>query len=137
MQAFVSYARNDLDPLRAARVIEALSRAHIEVWTEADLAVGEKWVAAIDQAIRASDLFVILLTPGYLTSDWCEIELGMLLSERRDSGKPLLTIVMTQIDDAMIPRYLRQSQFVDGRGVDPARLTGIVSEALDAAKVAA
>ena len=84
-QAFFSYAHHDAatDPgLVKALTAELENRvtAHLVndrfvIWRDTrGLRTGDLWNPAIEREIRASDLLIVLLTPRWLTSDYCRKE---------------------------------------------------------------
>src|SRR4051794_1115586 len=84
-KAFFSYAHHDAraDP----KLVEAITRtlpSHVtsrfvsdtfELWRDTeDLRTGERWDARIEEALRASHVLIVLLTPRWIGSDFCRRE---------------------------------------------------------------
>ncbi|MBI1981648.1 MAG: toll/interleukin-1 receptor domain-containing protein [Methylocystis sp.] len=90
-QAFFSYARADavLDPKLfeafsnelAARVTGKLVNAKLSVWRDTHkIETGDQWNATIEQALKASQLLIVMLSPNWLKSDYCRKEFDVFMS---------------------------------------------------------
>jgi TIR domain len=84
-RAFFSYARQDavadprlIDFLTVElerRVDVRLVNDHFEIWRDKEhIRTGDKWNAKIDTALQQCDIFIILLTPRWLGSEFCRRE---------------------------------------------------------------
>lgn len=101
---FISYARVDnqevnlggsdirwVDYFRAQlerRVNQALGRNHsARFWFDrSDIARNQQFPDEIRHSIRKSALFLLLLSPGYVESNWCREELATFLKSAKDQG---------------------------------------------------
>lgn len=90
-QAFFSYAHADavLDPKLfeafsnelAARVSGKLANAKLSVWRDIHkIETGDQWNATIEQALKASQLLIVMLSPNWLKSDYCRNEFDVFMS---------------------------------------------------------
>jgi hypothetical protein len=97
-QAFFSFAYNDLatDPQLLAmltvelekRVTARLVNKDFTIWADySALRSGVQWNSAIEDAIRASDVLIILLTPRWIMSDYCRKEYLFFESFKAADGK--------------------------------------------------
>src|SRR5580704_2951594 len=93
---FVSYSHADtkhmdrllvhLRPLKSA--------ADLEIWTDEQIAGGEAWAPAIDQAISNATLAIFLVTADFLNSDFItHKEVPSLLERRQNEGLRLYPIL--------------------------------------------
>jgi hypothetical protein len=79
LRVFVSFAHHDVDMAERMRVhLKALVRSGhaAEIWFNGDKSAAETWSVGISQAIARSDVFVLLLSPDYIASDYimdCEL----------------------------------------------------------------
>jgi hypothetical protein len=133
MHAFLSYAHEDLDLLRA---VEALSRDGIDVLPASDIQPGQSWVTDLDANIHKSDVFLILLTPRYLQSQICMYDLGLALSEQRDRGAIVIPIIMKDLGETEMPTYLRRFSVIDGRSIGTEELAALLGDAAQRARLA-
>src|SRR5438105_11735312 len=102
-QVFLSYAQADKDI--ADRVADALRRAGLRVWFDAwELAQGDSIADRIDQAVRSSDLLVVLLSPRSVESKWVQTELSAALA--RELKDRAITVIPALIEDCAIPLSL-------------------------------
>lgn len=84
-QGFFSYAHHDaetdpklieaLNVELERRVTARLVNEKFVIWRDIDkLRTGTIWNPAIEDAVRASDVLIVLLTPRWITSDYCRRE---------------------------------------------------------------
>jgi TIR domain len=81
-QIFLSYSSKDLT--LAQRIANDLRNAGFKVFFAYDsIAKGEKWTSAIDRGLNESSMFVVMLTPNAVQSEWVKEETDIAL-ERKD-----------------------------------------------------
>ena len=124
-RVFLSYAHNDVELAR--EVTDALAREGVRVWTDLQVTPGRPWAEEIDRAVRDSQAFVVLLTPNFESSRFGMAELGFVMSEQRDSGKPLVTV---QVGDATPLFSVDRFAVIDGRGLSPREIADRVGHAV-------
>jgi WD40 repeat protein/energy-coupling factor transporter ATP-binding protein EcfA2 len=92
---FVSYASEDLELARTVR--GWLVEDNHDVFLAQDLrhgvAVGKPWRTRLSAELRQADAMVCVVTASYLTSHWCDAEVGAALS-----GESLLLPLRVQPD---------------------------------------
>lgn len=104
---FVSYAREDRDPVDRLRV--GLQRLRHEVWLDDRLSVGEAWWASILEQIRQCDAMVVAVSPALLESEACTVE----REYARMLGKVLLPVSVRAVRTELLPPDLAPVQMVD------------------------
>lgn len=110
---FLSYAR--VDERRAAAVEHELRRRGHRVWRDRpDLDTAQDWVSAIDEAIAATDHFVIFLTPASAESPQVARELDLALAQRKN-------VVPVLSETCPLPESVRHLNCIDWRAVDDYR----------------
>jgi hypothetical protein len=91
---FISYARGDdqaddegeagwvttIKRLLEKRLFRPLGQ-NCDVWMDHRLATGADLPAELEAKVRASAILLIVLSPGYLASSWCEREMELFLDE--------------------------------------------------------
>ena len=107
-QVFLSYAY--ADHAGAAKVAAGLSDAGMKVWSDMRLTADRNWVAAIEHAILESDVFVPLITPDYMSSEWVLYELGFIIGEHRARNAPVVPVLFRP---SPIPPILRPFRLFD------------------------
>ena len=129
MLAFFSYSHIDAESEGAliAEIhaqLEKKTRARwgsrsFEIWRdEQDLRWGEKWSKAIDDAIAKSDLFVLLLSPGWLRSSFCRMEFEAFKQREHaiDTGERILVAQILDIPEALLASDAGCRQLMDELG---------------------
>jgi hypothetical protein len=67
---FISYSRKDL--AIAEKVINALAEDNFEPWIDwKSIPKGEQFWSEIQQGIEEADVFLFLVSPDSVRSDWC------------------------------------------------------------------
>jgi hypothetical protein len=124
-QGFLSYAHLDaeIDPKLVAalttrlekRVTRKLINAHFAIWRDgASLRTGERWDERIGDAVRASQVFIVLMTPKWFESAYCRKEYQIFAQVEQELGR------WTGVTDYVVPllahtiekqiRHLKQDQ---------------------------
>jgi hypothetical protein len=96
-KAFFSYSH--LDARTDPGLVEALTRTledrvavklvndNFEVWRDTEgLRTGDRWDARIEEALRISDVLIVLLTPRWIGSDYCRREYRIFEEVERERG---------------------------------------------------
>jgi hypothetical protein len=126
-RVFLSYAR--VDEGRAAAVEHELRRRGHRVWRDRpDLDAGEDWVSAIDEAIAATNHFVIFLSAASVESPQVARELDLALEQKKN-------VVPILIETCPLPESVRHLNCIDWRAIDryPLHMMGRGFEELRAA----
>ncbi|PJK27378.1 toll/interleukin-1 receptor domain-containing protein [Minwuia thermotolerans] len=87
MKAFISYSHRDSFALERLHVhLASLKReGHIEAWYDRDILAGSELDAEIAEQLEACELFLLLVSPDFLASEYCvETEMRRAL-ERHDA----------------------------------------------------
>jgi hypothetical protein len=86
--------------------LSQLLGAGVEVWRDARLGPGDVFSAKIDNAVKDSAVFIPIVSPGYLESDWCHRELEAFTQAAAKTGGVMLDdvsrimkVVKTPLDD--------------------------------------
>src|SRR5215210_993643 len=75
---FVSYHRADAPFVR--ELVRALKEHHLAVWYDGGSArAGESFMREIEEALKHSQFFLIVISPDYLSSQWGFFELGVAI----------------------------------------------------------
>jgi hypothetical protein len=111
-QVFISYAQADKSVAR--QIADALRGAGLKVWfDEWALMPGDSIRQRIDEALRASDLLLVLLSPSSVNSRWVQTEWNAALSsELKARG---VTVIPALIADCEIPPLLASRMYLDLR----------------------
>jgi formylglycine-generating enzyme required for sulfatase activity len=112
-QGFFSYSQRDaeLDPhLSEActrleeRVNRKLSHARLTFWRDVqNLRTGQRWDHRIEEAVRSSQIFVVLMTPGWFESPSCQKEYQIFkqVEHAIDAGEYVVPIRSRDIDNRL------------------------------------
>lgn len=121
MRAFISYSHNDKAALDRLHVhLKNLTRAgHIETWYDRDILAGSGLDAEIARELDAADLFLLLVSPDFIASDYCvEREMKRAL-ERHAAGEARVVPIILEECDWKAMGELRQLKAVptDGKAI--------------------
>jgi TIR domain len=124
---FLSYSAKDR--VFVSRLAADLQGAGFAVWLDQwGLQGGDTIVRVIEQALGASRLLLVVMSPDYFQSQWTQQEWQYGMSREIDTGSVKLVPILYR--DCEIPPMLRGKRWVDFR--DPtdyqATLSGLVSD---------
>jgi hypothetical protein len=112
---FISYDRESRELAEA--LVEDIKALGYDAWLDRELTGGHPWWNRILDEIRASKVFVYVLTPRSLDSDACQREHSYAAA----LGKTVLPILAAEgVSTNLLPPALAQLQFVDYRSRDRA-----------------
>ncbi|MFM9103633.1 MAG: toll/interleukin-1 receptor domain-containing protein, partial [Cyanobium sp.] len=110
IQIFLSYSRVDQAP--AQQLAKDLSGLGHAVWFDQNLSGGQAWWDQSRDHIRASAVFVVVLSEASLRSRACQLECGHAAELRR----PILPVLVGDgLSLNVLPPALSQVQFIDFR----------------------
>lgn len=119
---FFSYAAADSPT--AHKLQSILSKhSNLDVFTTETLSAGENWVSKLKSALSSCDIFLVLLSPSSINSNWVLYEVGAAWG----LGKPIIPIIIdSEMSSNIIPAPLNQLQLVDFKSLeDPQALNQI------------
>lgn len=97
MNGFLSYAHDDASEFRAFRThLAALKRGFgLALWTDHRITAGTQWESAIAEAIAKAQVFVLLLSPSFIASDYVfEKELPAIIDRRKSAAALVLPVLV-------------------------------------------
>ena len=97
--------------------LAAVRRAFdIDLWTDHRIHPGSKWEPQIAAAIQAAQVFVLLITPDFIASDYIyEIEIPAIRQQSRTAGALVLPVVFKRCTWQMIAAALQATPTENGR----------------------
>ena len=128
-KVFISHSGRDKHIVELATT--ALRRAGVPIWTDSAIRLGEDFIDATERGMRDSDVFVLIVSPDFLTSELCMYELGFALKAQRDEAAVVIPVAIGEIDVRVLPSYLRKFQVIDGRGLQADQIAGKVLDRLN------
>lgn len=118
MKVFVSYAQPDRS--FSEELVFELDRAGVDVWSDRELTFGQVWEEQVEAALTAANVFVLVVSPHYLTANWPMVEMGAALARAREGA----IIVPVTTGPVEMPAALRAFAAIDARSTTPAELAG-------------
>ncbi len=121
-QVFISYSRKDLSFVE--RLAADLQAAGLEVWYDlSGLDGGTRWGREIQSAIQQSQIFVVVLSPNSIDSEWVEKEFMYANSLKRK-------IIPLLYQPCETPMWFINLHFIDVQGSNYAGHFGIILKAM-------
>jgi tetratricopeptide (TPR) repeat protein len=107
LRVFLSYSHRD--EKLCERFLVHLSQLHreglIEQWHDRRIAPGSGWAGTIDDALNSADIVILLVSPDFLASDYCnDVEMTHAL-ERSQKGEARLVPVILKPCDWQTSRF--------------------------------
>ena len=105
---FISYSRKDLDFVD--ELARDLTEAGYDVWYDlTDLEGGDHWADELQDAINESQVYVLVISPNSVASDWVEKE----FIYAGGAGKRIVPLLHVQ---TALPLWLVNLHYVDIQG---------------------
>ena len=98
---FVSYSHRDGDFFEEFRqhVTMLHANGYLAIWSDRDIEANDDWRKKIRDAIERAGIAVLLVTPGFISSQFIRYdELPLILLKRRDKRMEVLWIPVTDCD---------------------------------------
>ena len=100
MKAFISYSRKDEAALERLHIHLAVLRreGHIDEWFDREILAGGEIDAEIAERLESSELFLLLVSPDFLASDYCvEREMERALERHRSGEARVVPIIVEPV----------------------------------------
>jgi predicted nucleotide-binding protein len=105
---FISYARDDFEPVR--RIVEELNALGVDTWMDVEnLSPGELWLNAIHLAIRRAEAFLFFISPQSVRRQWILDE----FVAASDGGVKIIPVLLYPTDVSELPSRLAEIQWID------------------------
>ncbi|MBL8470275.1 MAG: toll/interleukin-1 receptor domain-containing protein [Rhodocyclaceae bacterium] len=103
--AFISYSSRDEE--WASRFAAALQDQGVHAWFDRDqLEPGDHWQDKMQNALRTSPVFILILGAESANKPWTYFELGAALA----GSKKIIPVLTGEVDVAELPPYLQSIQ---------------------------
>ncbi len=102
IKIFISYSSADR---KLREIIEKKLKVHLksskykyqEIWTDVEIAIGDDWNTEIQDALKISNIGILLVSPDFLGSQYCsEDELKIMLDKRQNEGYLIVPILLRE-----------------------------------------
>ena len=120
MKAFISYSHKDNDYLEKLKVhlAQVTREGLITEWTDKEITVGENLDASISSALSSSQLFISLVSPDYIASNYCyEKEFSTALKLQGERKIIIIPIIVEPCEWKSTPLGSIKSLPYDGKPV--------------------
>ena len=105
---FISYSRKDLEFVQ--RLADDLKTSGLEVWYDlSGLDAGTRWGSEIQKAIKASQYFLVVISPNSILSEWVENEFLYAKNQK-------LKIIPLLYKPCDLPMWSLNLHFIDVQG---------------------
>jgi hypothetical protein len=97
MNGFISYSHDDYGVLGTLKThLRAVERAFdVRFWSDSRISAGYHWDAAIRREIDAAEVFVLLVSPAFISSDYIyDNEIPAIQERKRSAGALVLPVVL-------------------------------------------
>lgn len=123
---FISHSHADSDIARA--VADALEKEHLTVFSDAAIPAGANWSEEVERQLEASDVFLLLLSPEALASEWLLFEMGYIVAKEKEEHVKVLPIVVRDLKRQLIPLPLAGKQQLNAKGMPTNKLVEKIIE---------
>src|ERR1700722_17925882 len=119
VEVFCSYSHRDqalredlethLRPLQA--------KGLIYYWHDHAIPAGDDWESRIDERLNSAQLFLLLVSPDFMASRHCQIEMQRALERRKEGKARVIPILLRHVDRHNSPLGKIQALPKDGRPI--------------------
>lgn len=107
---FISYSRNDLEI--AEKIVSVLAESKLDTWIDwKSIPKGEKFGHEIYQGIEGATVFLFLISPNSVQSEWCQKEISHALRNK----KRIIPILIKDTDGNSIPTGISERNWIHCR----------------------
>lgn len=123
---FLCHSSKDKDFVR--RLCDSLKKENIDVWfDEHEIYPGDSISEKLQSGIDTSDVFIVILSPAAISSNWVKEELRAALQNRLNMGKTIIPVLLEKCD---VPPFLRDTLYIDGQ-IGFAEIVGVLATAIN------
>jgi len=119
MNAFISYSHQDNRMLELLhKHLTQLQRDNvIKTWTDKDIRAGSKLDQTISTVLKSADLFIALLSPDYIASNYCYEKEFQSALEMQEQGMIIIPIILEPCDWLSTPFKNFKALPTDGKAI--------------------
>jgi hypothetical protein len=129
-KVFISHSSADTATAKA--VAQALHAAGVHYFLDVqDISVGEDWLEAILKELEAASIYVLLVSPEYVKSNWGQVEIGVAVARAREKGVKVLPVLL---EGARVPSALLGFQRLEGVRLTPSAIALAVKRLVEQEK---
>lgn len=126
---FVSYSWEDR--AQVTDITRELKALGVTVWQDQDIRAGARWMDEIDSALQDAKVLVLCISPRFLESDWCKMEIGIALSRARAGEARVVPILLSESAQPQ-STPLDRFQTLDARRLPAKAIAAKIKGALEA-----
>jgi len=126
---FLSYTRADRDDGQKLGRLLSQQRPNLRIFTTDTLSAGEDWRSRLKDELTQCDLFIVILSPNSIDSDWVLQELGAAWA----IDKPIIPVVTQPGLLTRIPVDLKDVQVVELKDIEKPEVINQILERYEAA----
>ena len=121
LKVFISYSRRD-EWIKEALLahLSVLERTlGVEFLSEDDIMPGEEWIRALSEKIESADVYIILISTEYLSSEFSRGELQQVSMNLAEMfGKSIIPILMEPLEREQVPIELQKYKYLSLKSGD-------------------
>ena len=123
---FVSFSHKDSE--LAKPILNELDVLNLNYWIDDHIEPGEAWVDTIEDALNEASVFVLLLSPDFVASEWSMYEMGHAITAFKRTGAILIPVI---IKDVVIPRFVKNIQYLDATSMSPRDIANQINSIIE------
>lgn len=127
-KVFISYSHHDYET--AMKLVDALTAENVTLWSDQQIRAGDKWESEILKALNEASVYVFLVSPDFVASDWAMYEIGHALARSKETGAPIVPVI---IKNVIVPELLNRFHWIDAREISPKEFAEKIKHLVDVA----
>ena len=123
---YVSYSHKDIDI--AQPILKELSSLGIDYWFDEHIEAGELWVDSIEDALNEASVYILLMSPDFVASEWSMYELGHAVTAFKRTGAILVPVIIKEV---AMPIVASNIQYLDATSLPPKEIAKKIGAILE------
>jgi hypothetical protein len=126
-KCFISSANEDAK--LANTIADAVrSKTNCEVFTDKDISHGTSWRQSLDEKVKDTDLFVVLISPAALSSNFVRDEWASIQERAWQSNDVAILPILVGETDA--PAFLKPWKYIEAKDATPSDVSNAVTDCI-------
>lgn len=97
LKGFIAYSHRDEDLKRELQTHLYSLRSKVEFWSDEEQLAGAEWERKIEERLAQAEVVILLLTPEFFKSDFCQHEMRTALNRYRSDAALVIPVLVRNV----------------------------------------
>jgi hypothetical protein len=124
---YVSFSNKDISIVQP--ILNELNALNLNFWIDDEhIEAGESWVDTIEDALNEASVYVLLMSPDFVASEWSMYELGHAITAFKRTGATLVPVIIREV---AMPIAVSNIQYLDAISMSPEEIAKKIKEIVE------